>query len=132
MSIGVTLEVKGLKELQAKLQKEVALKPFHAGIKKATLLLQREAMIATPVVTGRLRASITPKLAEGFGQVGTNVKYASVVEFGKAGMEPRHVTYQSDVRIFGEGPFTHAIKILKDKLKDLLGDVANAIESRWR
>jgi len=132
VSVGVSLEVKGLQELQKKLQEEVALKPFHAGIKKATLLLQREVMIATPVQTGRLRASITPKLAEDFGQVGTNVQYASAVEFGRGAMEPRHVTYQSDVRILGEGPFSHAIKILRDKLKDLLGDVANAIEARWR
>lgn len=128
--IGVSLEVKGLQELQKKLQAEVALKPFHAGIKKATLLLQRETMMATVVKTGRLRASITPALSEGFGQVGTNVEYASVVEFGSPYMQARHM--EGSAKILGEGMFTYALKKLKDKMKGLLGDVANSIETRWR
>jgi len=64
VSIGIKLEIKGLEELQKKLQKEVMLKPFHEGIKKATLLLQRETMMATVVDTGRLRASITGLLGD--------------------------------------------------------------------
>ena len=130
MSIGVTLEVKGLQELQKKLQSEVALKPFHEGIKRATLLLQREVMMATVVDTGRLRASITPKLAEGFGQVGTNVEYASVIEFGSDKFPARHM--EGGTKVLGEGMFAFGLRKLTDKMKELLGDVANAIEAKWK
>ena len=130
MSIAVTLEVKGLQELQKKLQADVAIKPFHAGIKKATLLLQREVAMATVVDTGRLRASITPKLMGSFGQVGTNVQYAPIVEFGAGNIQARHM--EGGRKVLGEGMFSFGLKKLAGKMKDILGDVANAIEARWR
>ncbi|MBA7602021.1 hypothetical protein ES703_09106 [subsurface metagenome] len=129
MSIGIKLEIKGLEELQKKLQKEVMLKPFHEGIKKATLLLQRETMMATVVDTGRLRASITPKLASDFGQVRTNVQYAQSVEYGTQTMEARHM--EGGTKVLGKGMFAYALERLKDKMAGLLGDVANAIEAKW-
>ena len=130
MAIGVTLEVKGLQELQKKLRAEVVIKPLHAGIKKATLLLQREVAMATVVDTGRLRASITPKLMGSFGQVGTNVQYAPIVEFGVGNLPSRHM--EGSAKVLGEGMFSFALKKLAGKMKDILGDVANAIETRWR
>ncbi len=82
----IRLEVKNLKEIQKKLTKDVMLQPFNEGVKKIVLALHREVMPATPVDTGRLRDSITPKLAEengiSQGLVGTNVIYSPFVEYG--------------------------------------------------
>ena len=160
----IRLEVKGLKELQKKLTKEVIVQPFNAGIKKITLALQREVTVATPSITGRLRASITPKLTEENGifqgLVGTNVLYATSVEYGtqphiirpktkKAlrffiggqevfakfvrhpGSQARHVTEGSSVRVKGEGMFAFGLKQVQEKMGEYLKEIGLAIEQRW-
>lgn len=111
-------EVKGAKELQKKMTKAVQeLKGLKGIMGKATLLVQREAMTSMkpgtgrrykrksvihvasapgqpPAVdTGRLRASIVPKVktigGEIVGIVGTNVPYAPYLEFGTSRMAAR-------------------------------------------
>lgn len=128
--VSVRLELKGLQELQGKLKEKNITQPLAEGIKKATILLDREVKMATPVDTGRLRASMTSKFASDFGQVGTLVEYAPAVEYGRGAMEARHM--EGAAKILGKGMFTYALEKLKDKMKDLLGDVANKIETRWR
>lgn len=55
-------------------------------MRKATLLVSRDAKLLSPVDTGRLRASITPAIRlDGdsvIGVVGSNVEYAAAVEVG--------------------------------------------------
>ena len=132
---GIRLEVKNLEEIQKKLTKEVMLQPFNEGIKKIVLALQREVMVATPVDTGRLRASITPKLTEENGIfqgiVGTNVNYATFVEYGTKKMEARHVTEGSSVRVKGKGMFAFGLEKMKEKLGKFMADIGVAIEQRW-
>ena len=128
--IDVKLELKGLQELQKKLQKQNVIQPLNEGLKKATLLLDREVKQATVVDTGRLRASITSKFASDFGQVGTNVQYAPFVEYGRGTMEARHM--EGGTKVLGKGMFAYALEKLQDKMKGLLGDVANSIEARWQ
>ena len=130
MSIGVTLSIIGLDKLKKKLQEKNVTEPLNDGIKKATLLLDREVKQATVVDTGRLRSSMTSQLGAGFGQVGTNVEYASVVEFGSDNIQARHM--EGGTKVLGEGMFAFSLRKLTDKMKDLLGDIANAIEARWR
>jgi len=130
MSIGVTLQIIGLDKLKKKLQEKNVTQPVNDGIKKATLLLDREVKQATAVDTGRLRASMTSQFGAGFGQVGTNVAYAPFVEFGTAKMEARHM--EGGTKVLGEGMFAFGLRKLTGKMKELLGDVANAIEARWR
>ena len=141
MSIGVTLSIIGLEILKKKLSEKNVTQPLDAGIKKATLLLDREVKMATVVGTpestgipgyvgGRLRASMTSQFGAGFGQVGTNVQYAPIVEFGAGNIQARHM--EGSAKILGEGMFSFALKKLAGKMKDILGDVANAIEARWR
>ena len=130
MSIGVTLSIIGLDKLQKKLQEKNVTQPLNDGVKKATLLLDREVKQATVVDTGRLRSSMTSQFGAGFGQVGTNVEYASVVEFGSDKFPARHM--EGGTKVLGEGMFAFGLRKLTDKMKDLLGDVANAIETRWR
>lgn len=81
------VEVKGLKETQAKMEQVVRdLKggPMVGAMKKATLLVEREAKIRSPVDTGRLRASITPSVTQNplQGIIGSNVFYAPYQELG--------------------------------------------------
>ena len=130
MSIGVTLSIIGLDKLKKKLNEKNVTQPLDVGIKKATLLLDREVKQATVVDTGRLRASMTSQFGAGFGQVGTNVQYAPIVEFGKGHLQARHM--EGSAKVLGEGMFSFALKKLTGKMKDILGDVANAIETRWR
>lgn len=87
--IDVRLEIKGLKETQAKMEK--AVKDLHGppmlqAMRDATLLVQRDARINAPVDTGRLRSSIVPEVltrdATLVGIIGTNVLYAPYVETG--------------------------------------------------
>lgn len=100
MADDIRIEVKGAKELQRDLEK--AARDLPAGMEhamgKAVLLVEGEAkMKATrrpgPMVrTGRLRASITPKVERiggGVrGTVGSNVEYAPYVELGTRRMPP--------------------------------------------
>lgn len=58
---------------------------------KAVLLVEREAKRLCPVVTGRLRGSITHEILEMLkeigGRVGTNVEYGVYVEYGTSKMD---------------------------------------------
>lgn len=85
------LEIKGLKETQAKMEqvaRDLEGPPLVEAMRTCTLMVERDAKILAPVDTGRLRASITPRVERGVigsgvkGVVGSNVKYAAAVETG--------------------------------------------------
>lgn len=93
-----------LKEISAQLKQ---------GMIKACLLVEGDAKRNCPVDTGRLRASITNRLEveekQLVGIVGTNVEYASYVEFGTS--NPKYPCQ----------PFLFpALESNKEKIKDLL------------
>jgi len=80
-----TITVTGVEELVAKIQlPELLGKPLRQFFNKAALTLQRDAQMATPVDTGRLRASETfevdPSIIPLWAKVGTNVPYGLYVE----------------------------------------------------
>lgn len=87
------VEVKNLRETQQYLERvarDMAGDPLYRAIVRATTMIEREAKKMAPVHTGRLRASITPRvevlpMAGGMqtrGIVSTNVAYASTMEHG--------------------------------------------------
>lgn len=85
----IRIEIRGLKEVQAKMEqvvRDLHGAPMLNGMRRATLVVQRSAKMFAPVDTGRLRASITPavetRAREVVGVVGSNVHYAPYVEFG--------------------------------------------------
>ncbi len=87
--MGMGIEVKGLVEATRKLEQvanDLHGEPMTRAMKKATLLVTKDAKINAPVDTGRLRASITPEVrGEGktvIGVVGSNVIYAPYMETG--------------------------------------------------
>lgn len=67
--------------------------PVAKDIAKRTIQVERTAKRLAPVRTGRLRASITSRMARDgrgiFGIVGTNVVYAPYVELGTIRMAGR-------------------------------------------
>jgi len=66
--------------------------PVAVVVRKATAKAERYAKQRCPVDTGRLRASITSRIATEkgsiVGYVGTDVEYAAPVEFGAQGRAP--------------------------------------------
>jgi len=84
----VQTKVTGDKEVMRKLQilSEKCDGKVEDIIRNTTIKVEGEAKKDCPVLTGRLRSSITHKLInkrkEHTGQVGTNVIYAPFVEFG--------------------------------------------------
>ena len=96
---GIEVDVKGLKETQAKMEqivRDLHGEPMLDALREGTLLVQRSAKINAPVDVGRLRASITPEVSvEGTtvqGVVGSNVVYAPYMEFG-TGVHAGHSPY---------------------------------------
>ena len=132
MAIGVTLSIIGLEMLRKKLQEKNVTDPLNNGIKKATQLAQLETGKATPRITSNLAGSIMQpiQLGEGWGQYGTNVEYASKVEFGIGAMRPRHI--EGGVRVYGEGMFSYGFRKMQEKMKGILNDVVGAIQARWK
>ena len=61
---------------------ENVLERLQKDIEKAALTLEKNAKENCPVDTGRLRASITTEVGNLEAEVGTNVEYATSVEFG--------------------------------------------------
>jgi len=59
---------------------------IEEGLQKGAFRVERDAKINAPVDTGRMRASITTRLIKEDGnpvaEVGTNVSYAPLVEYG--------------------------------------------------
>jgi HK97 gp10 family phage protein len=72
---------KGLERLKKEL-KQIR----NVNVLRAVLMIEKDAKHIVPVVTGRLRASITHEIDKQpdvtIGRVGTIVEYAAIVEFG--------------------------------------------------
>ena len=127
----IGIKLVGIEKLSKALSKETVKQPLEAGIKKIILLLDRFIKQSTPVDTGRLRASIIPEVQPLYGKVGTIVQYAPFVEYGTARMDARHVSPGSQIRVFGEGMFSHGSKLVMEKFPELLKEIGVAIQSKW-
>lgn len=95
MTDDVKVEVRGLKETQAKMTqvvRDLTGDPMRGAMARATLIVQRDARKNAPVDRGVLRASITPEVAVRAnvveGVVGSNVKYAPYQELGTRPFTP--------------------------------------------
>jgi len=96
MPADVQIEVTGWEETQEKMEQmvqDLEGPPFLEAMKRATMIVHRDAKINAPVDTGRLRASILPEVrAHGpvvQGVVGSNVLYAPFQELGTRPFWPR-------------------------------------------
>lgn len=100
MGIDITAEVNKVKEdfrkysVRAKTSLEKALVKAAMKVEAdAKKLFRGRDDVSAPglpprVDTGRLRASITHRLGDGFAEVGTNVEYGVHLEYGTSRMQP--------------------------------------------
>lgn len=100
------------------------------GVQNMGIRYQALVMKATPVDTGRLRASITSENHGMHTAVGTNVEYASFVEYGTSKMEARHVE-GGQGRVLGKGMFNYAMEQFKEGVKNGAREIAKDIEGRF-
>ena len=108
-------------------------KPLEAGLKRTALYYERLTKKLTPVDTDRLRSSITHRIGANKATIGTNVQYASFVEYGAPArnMEARHVV-SGNRRILGKGPFTRALELLEVWLKRGSHDIHKDIDKEFK
>ena len=140
---GLSVEVLGLQKVQEKLERNALLGgPLHKLFGKAALLVEREAKIKASgrpgpnVRTGRLRASITPEIDSSdfptYAKVGTNVKYASFVEYGHQQEPGRYVPAIERRLVASEAPaypfLIPAFEKMKDKINSLLSEFCSLVE----
>lgn len=90
----IKIEVRNLEAVTKNMERmveELHGAPMLAGMRQATLLVQRSARVNSPVDTGRLRASIAPEVTmQGLnvqGIIGSNVVYAPFQELGTRYMQ---------------------------------------------
>ena len=118
------LEIRGLQALQAKaaqMIEDLHGKPMLDGMRKATLLVSKDAKILAPVDTGLLRSSITPEVRQDgwtvLGVVGSNVFYAPYQETGtRRGLRGKH---------YMQGGFDKNRKEIIDLLGDVVGEIVD-------
>lgn len=93
-TIMVKMEIDGMKELQSKLSAPFAAQPARNFLNRGGFLIQGKAREYAPIDRGRLRQSITVRLDNGtpiplFAEIGTNLKYAAAMEFGRKPGDPQ-------------------------------------------
>lgn len=77
-----SIEIKGLKELELKINGLLDPDKFEAGLGIACALVEASAKQKAPKGNGELRRSITSKVVGNVGIVFTPLEYAPYVEFG--------------------------------------------------
>ena len=92
MSVEARLEVAGVEELKAKLEKVDSSLKRKINDKLAEIgnLIRERARQLAPVKTGRLRASIYSQISDWTLTVGAKAPYACYLEFGTRWIRPRH------------------------------------------
>jgi len=118
VSLTIQTKITGDKEIARKIS-ELAKKHPEAlkdAIIKSVLVVEGKAKKAVPVLTGRLRSSITTeikKAGQGYdGRIGTNVFYAPYVEFGTKRMSAKPYLFPA----------------MKESRSDIIGFLTRAIK----
>ncbi len=137
-------KVIGLRQLQRKLESDLIKSPLAQGIRKITLFPTREIKKATPRgKSGELRSGIVEQITPFRGLIGTNVNYASFVEYGHKQTPGRYIpaigkrlinpwVFPSRTGNMRDmGPFTYGMKLVQSKVKDFLKDIGKDIQVRW-
>lgn len=91
MANPIEIKITNLPEIRAAFSKAPHLmrKELNTAIKKSVLTIQRQSMINTPVLTGRLRASTASIFGDLKGEVGTHTDYDIFVHEGTRFMKAR-------------------------------------------
>lgn len=131
-------KIEGDDEIKRKI-KELASKfpdKLRGVMTKSVLVVENRAKKLVPVVTGRLRASITHEVFKSLsgysGRVGTNVEYAPSVEFGggaKKVVKTVKTKAGKDFNIRASGKAKpYLFPALKESKGDIIGFLTSAIK----
>ena len=139
----VTLEVQGLKKIQRNAE-QVASEIAKSGklVARAAVVLERQIkMNATGrpgprIQSARLRASIVPEVINPtLARVGTNVHYASFVEFGHMQHVGQFVPPLRKRLVADRAPaypfFQPAIEQTKGQIQDVIVTFGNELGTEW-
>lgn len=110
---------------------------LYNALGEAGEIVRKDAVMNCPYVTGRLRGSITSHVEGNTAEIGSNVEYASYVEFGTGAQGDKSVahttkkqwTYYSSGQFFttsGQAPKPFLVPALKnnsDKIKQIIRQV---------
>uniref|UniRef100_A0A6M3L8W6 Tail protein n=1 Tax=viral metagenome TaxID=1070528 RepID=A0A6M3L8W6_9ZZZZ len=154
IGLSMSMDPKDIDKMRTRLNVQNLLGgPLNKVFGKAGLLIQKAVMMATPVQTGRLRASTFIDVDQGIipksARIGTSVTYATTVEYGGTWngkhFPPRYVLgvrsitdYASGAkgrakRIFeGIGPYQYAFRENIEKAKEIIKDITSSVEKIWR
>lgn len=128
--IGLNIKMLGAEKIiKALTDKDTIKQPVASGIKRIALYYEGLVKKATVVDTGRLRSSITSQIGPASATIGTNIQYASFVEYGTQKMYARHM--EGGVKVFGKGMFTHALELLRSWLANDNHGIHKDIEARF-
>ena len=132
MSVGITAKVTGDKEVMRKIKvlAEKNVDALKGVMNKSVLVVERRAKQKVPVLTGRLRSSIThevEKTRNGYGgRVGTDVGYAANVEFGG---QPSLIEYKGLLLKKSGSAKPYLFPALKNSEKDIIRFLSAAIKA---
>lgn len=123
MPTTINIKITNLPQIKAAFAKAPALmaKNTNNAIKKAALVIQRESMIRTPVLTGRLRSSHQSRFEPLKGIIDVTADYAPYVHWGTRYMRPRPFlldAVNSEARSVDD--------FFKKAVQDTLDDIAKA------
>lgn len=98
--------IKNLDKLEAKLKAIASITP-EKGLRRAALIVERDAKEFVPVDTGLLRASITTEVSGKTATVGTSIEYAPNVELG---IGQRRQPYLTPALLFNKDRINNEIR----------------------
>lgn len=129
----VGIIVEGLDPIVKGMESEAPKKAIVDNFTDLVLRIEGRAKEHTVWKTGQLRSSITNKITGDTGIIGTNVDYASFVEYGhlytnqKTGggfVPPRHM--EGSTKVLGVGMFTYTV----DHVQDLVDNYEKKVQEQ--
>jgi len=122
-----SIKVTGNKEVASALDKGV--EKLSDKIKTLAVKVEGRVKKATVVDTGELRSSVVHELGGNWARIGSNIEYASFIEYGTSKMEARHM--EGGSKVLGQGMMGYTLETMRDDLKDFEVDIVKNVEGRF-
>jgi phage gpG-like protein len=118
--------VDGLDPIIKGMESEAPKRAIIDNLTDLVLRIEGKAKQATVVDTGRLRSSITHRIAQDTGIIGTNVSYSPFAEYGTIRMAPRHM--EGSTKVLTMGMFTYTVETIQPEIMEYELKVISQVE----
>ena len=120
--IGMSVKFIGVQAVMNLMKKKMVEidKRLTKDLLACTIKVEGDSKKKCPVLTGRLRSSITHEVKDRVGKVGTNVKYAKRIEFGFQGTDSKGRTYN-------QSPQSYLYSALRDNFAFIKKKLGNSV-----